>query len=199
MTPRGPVGREQAGPPARHPDGALGGCPSIEFGPASPGRPRQDRPLTRAGPASSIRRPGPCRPPLVLVRTDPPVRTVNKSTWPSVGARRTAGSGPVFAHHAPGPPGSPPVAQCSADTPPLLVHALRPVHRRRAGAARARLLRCPRAAHRARRGVGLSAIRAVREHRLRARHLTADGPGGAGRVRRGVPRCAALGGPRLHS
>jgi hypothetical protein len=28
MTPRGPIGREQAGPPARHPDGALGGCPS---------------------------------------------------------------------------------------------------------------------------------------------------------------------------
>ncbi len=51
MTPRGPIGREQAGPPARHPDGALGGCPSIEFRPSSPGRPRQDRPPTRPGPA----------------------------------------------------------------------------------------------------------------------------------------------------
>jgi hypothetical protein len=44
--------------------------------------------------------PGPHRLPLVLVRADPPVRTVNKSTWQSVVARRTAGSGPVVAHHA---------------------------------------------------------------------------------------------------
>jgi hypothetical protein len=43
--------------------------------------------------------PGPHRLPLVLVRADPPVRTVNKSTWQSVVARRTAGSGPVVAHH----------------------------------------------------------------------------------------------------
>src|SRR5215217_6723283 len=36
MTPRSPIGREQAGPPAGHPDGALGGCPFSEFGPSSP-------------------------------------------------------------------------------------------------------------------------------------------------------------------
>ncbi|HEY5987931.1 MAG TPA: rhomboid-like protein [Streptosporangiaceae bacterium] len=35
MTPRGPIGREQAGPPAGQPDGALGGCP-IQVGPPSP-------------------------------------------------------------------------------------------------------------------------------------------------------------------
>jgi hypothetical protein len=32
MTPRGPIGREQAGSPAGHPDGALGGCPSQSSG-----------------------------------------------------------------------------------------------------------------------------------------------------------------------
>src|SRR5829696_6097755 len=32
MTPRGPIGREQAGSPASHPDGALGGCPSQSSG-----------------------------------------------------------------------------------------------------------------------------------------------------------------------
>ena len=32
MTPRGPIGREQAGSPARHSDGALGGCPSKSSG-----------------------------------------------------------------------------------------------------------------------------------------------------------------------
>ena len=32
MTPRGPIGREQAGSPAGHPDGALGGCPSRSSG-----------------------------------------------------------------------------------------------------------------------------------------------------------------------
>src|SRR5215216_6034993 len=31
-TPRGPIGREQAGSPAGHPDGALGGCPSQSSG-----------------------------------------------------------------------------------------------------------------------------------------------------------------------
>jgi hypothetical protein len=36
MTPRSPIGREQAGPPAGHPDGVLGGCPFSEFGPSSP-------------------------------------------------------------------------------------------------------------------------------------------------------------------
>jgi hypothetical protein len=32
MTPRGPIGREQAGSPASHPDGALGGCPCRSSG-----------------------------------------------------------------------------------------------------------------------------------------------------------------------
>jgi hypothetical protein len=32
MTPRGPIGREQAGSPAGHSDGALGGCPSHSSG-----------------------------------------------------------------------------------------------------------------------------------------------------------------------
>jgi hypothetical protein len=32
MTPRGPIGREQAGSPASHPDGALGGCPFSSSG-----------------------------------------------------------------------------------------------------------------------------------------------------------------------
>jgi len=50
MTPRGPIGREQAGSPARHPDGALGGCPS-QVRAILIGRPRQDRPPTKAGPA----------------------------------------------------------------------------------------------------------------------------------------------------
>ena len=43
MTPRGPIGREQAGSPAGHPDGALGGCPS-QARAILTGRPHQDRP-----------------------------------------------------------------------------------------------------------------------------------------------------------
>jgi hypothetical protein len=50
MTPRGPIGREQAGPPAGRPDGALGGCRS-QVRAILTGRPRQDRPPTTAGPA----------------------------------------------------------------------------------------------------------------------------------------------------
>ena len=75
--PQGPIGREQAGPPARHPDGALGGCPSHSSG--HPHRaPAPGSAPTKADPPSSRRRPGPCGPPLVLVRADPPVRTLGR-------------------------------------------------------------------------------------------------------------------------
>ena len=50
MTPRGPIGREQAGSLAGHPDGALGGCPS-QVRASLTGRPGQDRRSSRAGPA----------------------------------------------------------------------------------------------------------------------------------------------------
>ena len=74
--PQGP-NRPGAGGFARRPPGrGSWGLSFSEFGPSSPGarvrighRPRRD-------PPSSIRRPGPRRPPLVLVRTDPPVRTL---------------------------------------------------------------------------------------------------------------------------
>jgi hypothetical protein len=58
--PQGPIDREQAGSPAGHPDGALGGCPS-QVRAILTGRPRQDRPPTKAGrdPPTSIRRSGP--------------------------------------------------------------------------------------------------------------------------------------------
>jgi hypothetical protein len=50
MTPRGPIGREQAGSPAGHPDGVPGGCPFSSSG--HPHRaPTPDRPPTKAGPA----------------------------------------------------------------------------------------------------------------------------------------------------
>jgi hypothetical protein len=42
--PQGPIGREQAGSPAGHPDGALGGCPSQSSG----------HPQRAAGPGSAI-------------------------------------------------------------------------------------------------------------------------------------------------
>ena len=62
MTPRGPIGREQAGPPASHPDGALGGCPSQVWAILT-GRPRQDRPSPRRCTRSVLRRPSRrCRP-----------------------------------------------------------------------------------------------------------------------------------------
>jgi hypothetical protein len=79
--PQGPIGREQAGSPAGHPDGFLG-VVLLKFGPSS--RPRQDRPPTKADLPSSIRRTGPHRSPLVLVRADPRVRTVGSrlgSQW----------------------------------------------------------------------------------------------------------------------
>jgi hypothetical protein len=43
MTPRGPIGREQAGSPASHPDGVLGGRPS-QVRAILTGHPCQDRP-----------------------------------------------------------------------------------------------------------------------------------------------------------
>src|SRR5215216_7605084 len=100
--PRGPIGREQAGSPARHPDGALGGCPS-QGQAILTGRPRQDWRSSRAGPPSSIRRTGPRRPPLVRVRATrlSALLAVDLAVgrW-----RRTAGSGPVVAHHGSGAP-----------------------------------------------------------------------------------------------
>src|ERR687892_2511012 len=60
MTPRGPIGREQAGSPAGHPDGALGGCPS-QVRAILTGRPRQDRPPTKVVPAQQHRRTVPAR------------------------------------------------------------------------------------------------------------------------------------------
>jgi hypothetical protein len=65
MTPRGPIGREQAGSPAGHPDGVLGGRPS-QVRAILTGRPRQG-PATYQGryPTNSIRRTAPRRSPLV--------------------------------------------------------------------------------------------------------------------------------------
>src|SRR5215207_7057853 len=53
-TPRGPIGREQAGPPAGHPDGALGGCPS-QARAILTGRPRIGHRPRRNPPSSSSR------------------------------------------------------------------------------------------------------------------------------------------------
>ena len=73
--PQGPVVREQAGSPAGHPDGALGGCPSQSSG--HPHRaPAPGSATCHGGHASGSRRTGPHRPPLVLVRADPPIRTL---------------------------------------------------------------------------------------------------------------------------
>jgi hypothetical protein len=53
MTPRGPIGREQAGSPAGHPDGVLGGRPS-QVRAILTGRPRRIGHLPRRDPPSSI-------------------------------------------------------------------------------------------------------------------------------------------------
>ena len=97
MTPRGPIGREQAGPPASHPDGALGGCPSQSLGhphrapaPGSATDHGGTRPAAAVPVPQATARPRPNRP------TCPHSW---RSTWQSVVARRTAGSGPVVAHH----------------------------------------------------------------------------------------------------
>jgi hypothetical protein len=49
-----------------------------EFRPSSPGTRARIGHRPRRDPPSSIRRPGPHRPPLVLVRADPPVRTLGR-------------------------------------------------------------------------------------------------------------------------
>jgi hypothetical protein len=104
MTPRGPIGREQAGSPAGHPDGVLGGRPS-QVRAILTGRPRQDRPPITAEPAQQ--HPS-YRSPQATARTRPSRPTCPhcwQPTWQSVVARRTAGSGPVVAHHASVAPG----------------------------------------------------------------------------------------------
>ena len=98
MTPRGPIGREQAGSPAGHSDGALGGCPSHSSGHPH-GRPGQDRPPPTAEPAQQH---PPSRSPQTTARPRPSRPTCRHSwqpTWQSVVARRTAGSEPVVVHH----------------------------------------------------------------------------------------------------
>jgi hypothetical protein len=104
--PQGPIGREQAGSPASHPDGALGGCPSQSSGhphrapgPGSATSQGGTRPAASAVPIPTGHRWSSSEP-THLSRTV----TDNKSTWQSVVARRTAGSGPVLAHHASGAP-----------------------------------------------------------------------------------------------
>jgi hypothetical protein len=91
MTPRGPIGREQAGSPAGQPDGALGGRHFSSSGHPH-GRPRQDRPPTKAVPASSIRRTAPAyrprRSPLVLVRATN-MSALSIVNWQVIVARRT--------------------------------------------------------------------------------------------------------------
>jgi hypothetical protein len=76
MTP-GP-NRPGAGGLARRPPGrGSWGLSFSEFRPSSPGARARIGHLPRRNPPSSIRRTGPCRPPLVLVRADPPIRTVD--------------------------------------------------------------------------------------------------------------------------
>ena len=101
--PQGPIGREQAGSPADHLDGALGGCPSLEFGPSSPGA-RARIGTDHGGPTQQHR---PYRSPQATARPRPNRPGCPhswRSTWQSVVARRTAGSGPVVAHHGSGAP-----------------------------------------------------------------------------------------------
>jgi hypothetical protein len=74
--PQGPNRPGAGGFARRPPDGALGGCPSLGFRPASPGARARIGHLPRRDPPSSIRRPGSRWPPLVLVRANPPVRSV---------------------------------------------------------------------------------------------------------------------------
>ena len=74
--PQGPIGREQAGSPAGHPVGALGGCRS-QVRAILTGRPRQDRLPTKAGPAQQDPPyPVPAGHPLVLVPAEALVRSV---------------------------------------------------------------------------------------------------------------------------
>jgi hypothetical protein len=99
MTPRGPIGREQAGSPASHPDGALGGCPSQSSGhpqrapgPGSATCQGGTRPAASAVPVPEGHRSSLSEPTHLsaLLAVDLPVSR----------CRRTAGSGPVFAHHS---------------------------------------------------------------------------------------------------
>jgi hypothetical protein len=95
--PQGPNRPGAGGFARRPPDGVLGGRPS-QVRAILTGRPRQDRPPTTAEPAQhpaywspqATARPRPSR-------STCPHRW--QSTWQSVVARRTPGSGPVFAHH----------------------------------------------------------------------------------------------------
>jgi hypothetical protein len=102
MTPRGPsAGSRQARPLVTR-TGLLG-VVLLRVQPSSPGRLRQDRPPTKAEPAQhpaywSLQATARSRP----TRSTCPHRW--QSTCQSVGARRTAGSGPVFAHHDSVPP-----------------------------------------------------------------------------------------------
>src|SRR5215207_478382 len=74
--PQGP-NRPGAGGFARRPLGrGSWGLSFSEFGPSSPGARARIGHLPRRNPPSSTRRPGPHKPPLVLVRADPPVGTV---------------------------------------------------------------------------------------------------------------------------
>jgi hypothetical protein len=96
--PQGPIGREQAGSPAGHPDGVLGGCPSQSSSHSHRAAAPGSAP-TKAGPAQQH---PPCRSPQATARPRPSRPTCPHSwpsTWRSVVARRTAGSGPVLAHH----------------------------------------------------------------------------------------------------
>jgi hypothetical protein len=79
--PQGPIGREQAGSPAGHPDGALGGRPSQvpQVRAILTGRRRQDRPPPTVGPAQQH---PPYRSPQATARPCP-----NRPTCRTVGSQ----------------------------------------------------------------------------------------------------------------
>jgi hypothetical protein len=76
--PQGPNRPGAGGFASRPPGRGPWGLSLSEFGSSSPGARARIGHLPRRDPPSSIRRAGPHRPPLVLVRADPPVRTLGR-------------------------------------------------------------------------------------------------------------------------
>jgi hypothetical protein len=89
MTPRGPIGREQAGSPAVNRTGFLG-VVLLKLGPSSRAAHARICHLPRRCPPSSTRRTGPRRSPLLLVRATPPVRAVGRQLGSQPGSGRAA-------------------------------------------------------------------------------------------------------------
>jgi hypothetical protein len=99
MTPRGPsAGSRRVRPPATR-TGLLG-VVLLRVQAVLTGRPGQDRPPPKAEPAQQHPPYQFHRPPLVLVRADPPLRTIDsRLSGQSLPIARQV-SGPVVAHHA---------------------------------------------------------------------------------------------------